>query len=387
MDDEERLTSLLTDTARDTPPSRVIDIGAAVHQAHRQRTRRRIAGGVAVVATVALASTTATALLTDGRRAVVPPGTDVTSSAPPTVAVPVAPTAFDPMVARFTTGWLPDALPYRALETTADRQTLTLFTADAAPGEGANVGEIFQITIELYPAGVTPMDTNIPRSGPASLADRPTWPLPDSVAGPDVGRGPTWWSPSRGVLTWQWATDAWISLFTGGRRTWPDGQTNQDVLLHIGRTLRTDSQIPVRLPVTFPHPTGVGDLMRVYTLTSTTGEQSVTLNFSDRPDLMDPNTRLARMVTVAAARDDQVGSPKYGQPNATIGGHLAVVDYDARGGMVMLFNVDGYRISVSVTEQFVAAINRDDAIALASAVRVVPGAADPANWATDPIRP
>lgn len=361
------------------PASRVIDLDRVADEGRRRIRRRRVATAVTsglVVAALAVGVAAADVRDRSGTLGG-DPGPAAARTGPAVAAA--APARFDPLRLRLRPGWVPDDLPERVQQTSVTSQHLRFIRYGAAD-QGAPEASL---TVSVYAAGATP-DELEPYPGGAAVTPTPA---------PSVGGRPAQWFDRAGrrsaVLVWSWAPDAQAVVTVAGG-TSQEGR--RETALRFAGSLRTDADEPVRIPFTVPAPPAplrlVGSMVAWRGPDNHAEEFSAHLEFSDRDDSTDPDTKIPRLLYVSVQSvPDAQGDPKSGYPNTRIAGHPALVEFDADGGRVGLYDEVGHRLTVSVYDPVTATyVDKGRAVALVTAIEMVAVPADPTRWSTGPVR-
>ncbi|MEV0455127.1 hypothetical protein [Catellatospora methionotrophica] len=212
----------------------------------------------------------------------------------------------------------------------------------------------------------------------------------------EVGGRPAAWVPGRqgldqfdaARLGWQWADGGWAFVAVADTAQGFETQATAAELAilrakarQVASVLTIGPSAPVTIPFSVP---GVPECSRLTqaglsrgTHDDGTPSSRVALRF-DQVDDTDPYGYQPAVATTIVA--DSVATPPDapGAVTEQIDGHPAQVSDDA----LVLYGVDGYALEVS------GPMNREQLIAYARAVRVVPGArGDESKWTDEPIRP
>jgi hypothetical protein len=249
--DERNVQTMLSELAdTEAPPARV-DIGRAMTRGRRDR-RLRIAGaGGSTLAVAAVLGAVVTMVAVPGPRAAVVPGSgspaSSATSGPGSVAV--APKQFDPLVPYASFGWLPAG---SAIGGEGAGSELSTDTQSVSLSAGYRTSGATWFSLEVYAEGVCV------RSGTATL---PVLTCNTRDAGgpgerassraPDVDGRPAFWAADAaqgGSLFWEYAPDAWATLYVPSHTQAPPAASERTMLLRVAANVRYADTTPLSFP-------------------------------------------------------------------------------------------------------------------------------------------
>lgn len=376
------LSEVLLDATADPPPTNRIDLDRARTDGARIRLRRGVVATVASAVTVVGLVTGGIAVASQGFHH----GTASTGdSADSPDREAVAPTNFDPTKIRITVGWLPEYLrtgPVGRTESSALGQQFIGFSRLDQTTDGTK--RATSVMVSLYRAGEVPAvlaaattaGATAPGMSPPGIRQGTAAP-----GGPEVNGHPGFWSGT-GTLAWQWAEHGWATVTVDGANL---GAEPLAVALRVATATDVTAERDVVAPFTAVGPPPPFQLTGNQVVQTCDGTVRTTLGLTfstDPASVGSGNVGSGQLnpLTLTVAPSSAEVSAKH-PPTATYAGHPAYVSSDPTHIEIILFDVDGYQISVSVAGPLaMASISTEAAIQLALGVRVVGNAADPTTW-------
>jgi hypothetical protein len=437
MLDEQNMGALMHEEASAPAPESTVDIGRALRVGRRRR-RARLAASGSVAALTAVALIGGVAAVHMVARVGAPD--QRLGSARTASPRPAAPAAFNPLVRSVDVGYLPTGLSERHLTINATSQQLSYLRWGSPDSTGARSADR-EIDVYVYTPGADQSQlwwlTKKPRapaatpsrsaeapsatkqsdaasqnsaaalpSGPTTISGSPTDPLTSpspgtttsptddpsqGEAGPPIGRGPSYWQDAvsgadGATLAWQWATNAWAFVRVTG---YGPETSARPVAAKVAASVRTGLSETVAFPFTADRPPAQLALRESQIYSDGDGTFGASLSFS-RDESMETTGALPEQLLLSSqTTPDRTGvDQKYADPNFSVNGHQAYLSFDGAGtGVIDIYGVSGQMLTLEVYDPVTARfVDLKQAIALAAAMAVVPGATDQANWTTSPLR-
>jgi hypothetical protein len=358
------------------PPSRVIDLGLAIANGTRLRRRRRVVMGTAIIAAVvavlpAIGFTLHQVTTRDRGQSPVDVTSSETSPGPS-----AAPTRFDPLRLRLSAGWTPESVSSRFQKIEPTRQELAYFRRSGQWQE-------FELHAILYSAGVPLSQVRYASTG--DYGEQGELPSPRAKArtpGPTIGGQVATWYGSGANLVWQWAPNAWAEVFVAKAESAPGDV--RDIATRYATALRTDANEPVRVPFAMERPPAPLSLISTF-VSHENGRYESHLTFSDQDALFEPVTGEPHYLEVSVVNDSIAGGkPGVGDPNISIAGQPAWMEYGSNHGRIVVFDMAGHAVWLQAFDEvIVEQLNVDQARALLASVVIT---ANTGEWTSDPLR-